>query len=88
MLVQLRLILAIIIFHELMHHLTKIRFGMKFIPPGLGVNFVVGEAGLALENKLFGGIIGVVWNTQDVAEHEKILHLVLENHQVYRRLSE
>ena len=86
--VQLTLVLAITIFHELMHHLTKIRFGRKHTPPGVGENFVAGEAGLELENKLFGGVIGVIWRTQDVAEPEKILHLVLENHKVNKRLSE
>ena len=88
MLVQLELVLATTIFHELMHHLTKIRFGRIFTPPGVGVNFVVGEAGLNPENRLFGGVVCVIWRTQDVAEPEKILHLVLENHQVNRRLSE
>jgi hypothetical protein len=57
LLVQLKLALAIIIFRELVHHLAKIWFAMELTPPGIVSNSIVGEAGLALENKLFGGVI-------------------------------
>jgi hypothetical protein len=71
-----------------MHHLTKILFGIRLTPPGIGGGFNAGEAGLELEERLLSGVMGVVWRKQDVTKMEKVLHLVLEYRKGLRRLSE
>lgn len=60
-----------------MHHLTKFVFGLQLTPPGIGDGLVVGEAGMELEEKLFSGVVSVVWGKGEVTEMEKVQCLVL-----------
>ncbi|KIM77720.1 hypothetical protein PILCRDRAFT_825164 [Piloderma croceum F 1598] len=78
LLIYLMLILIVTIFHELMHHLTKYTFGVRLTPPGIGTAFNGGEAGPELERLLFGGIVSVVWNKEEVGEMEEVRCVVLE----------
>ena len=86
--VQLKLVLTVTIFHELTHHLSKIRFDKQATPPEVDFDFVTAEAGLALERRLFAGLVSVIWRTQDVAQPEKILYLVIGNDEVNLRSRE
>ena len=79
MFVRLKVVLVVTILHELMHHLAKLVFGAELTPPGIdSICFGAGEAGLEIEERLFNGVVSVVWNSQDVTEMEKVQGLVLD----------
>jgi hypothetical protein len=89
LLVYLRLMVITTIFHELMHYLVKLVYGPQATPPGAGGRIsIVGESGEELEELLVGGKVEVLWNSEDVAEMEKILGLVIEYRGALRDLRE
>jgi len=67
------------IFHELVHHLSKVVHGPLVITSGVGYYpLVSAKAGEKFEVSLIAGIVVALWNSKDLGEMEKIRGLVLE----------
>jgi hypothetical protein len=77
----LTVILIVTIFHELIHHLTKVTYGSKVTPAGCdGYSVVFGESDKDLGILLLGGVAIGMWKTEHLGEMEKIQLLLLVYH--------